>query len=75
MYTWTRIARWGADFKIGESVPLHKVYTPKTLHGYCKVKSKQIINMLNYDLTFFEINELVEYDMILGEPVFRIKVK
>lgn len=53
--------------EIGESVPLPKVYTPKTLHGFSRVSSKKIINVLNHDLTFFEINELIDYDMILGE--------
>lgn len=30
-----------------------------------------MINILNYDLTFFEIDELVDYDMILGEQGLR----
>lgn len=57
--------------KIGESVPLPQIYKPKTLHGYSEVRSKKIINLLDYDLTFFEINELVDYDMILGEQGLR----
>lgn len=57
--------------KIGESVPLFKIYKPKTLHGHSIVKSKRIINLLDYDLTFFEINELNDYDMILGEQGLR----
>lgn len=61
----------GTKSKIGESVPLHKTYTPKTLHGYSKVSSKKVINILNHDLTFFEINELIDYDMILGEQGLR----
>lgn len=56
----------GTNSKIGESVPLPNIYTPKTLHGYSKVSFKKIINVLNYNLTFFKINELVDYDMILG---------
>lgn len=56
---------------IGVSVPLPRIYTPKTLHGYSEVKSKRIINVLDYDLTFFEIKELVDYDMILGEQGLR----
>lgn len=57
--------------RIGESIPLPKIYTPKTLHGYLRVSSKKIINVLNHDLTFFEIDELVDYDMILGEQGLR----
>lgn len=57
--------------QIGESVPLPQIYRPKTLHGYSEVKSKKIINLFDYDLTFFEINELVDYDMILGEQGLR----
>lgn len=54
------------NLKIGESIPLPKIYKPKTLHGYSRVKSKKIINLLDHDLTFFEIAELIDYDMILG---------
>lgn len=57
--------------KIGESVPLPKIYTPKTLHGYSQVRAKRTINLLNHDLTFFEIDELVDFDMILGEQGLR----
>lgn len=60
-----------ADSKIGESVPLPKTYTIKTIHGYSKIHSKKIINVLDSDITFFEINELVDYDMILGEQGLR----
>lgn len=60
-----------SNSKIGESVPLPRIYTPKTLHGYSRVGSKRIINLLDHDLTFFEINELVDYDMILGEQGLR----
>ena len=59
------------NLTIGESIPLPQIYRPKTLHGYSEVKSKKIINLLDYDLTFFEINELVDYDMILGEQGLR----
>jgi len=57
--------------KIGKSIPLPQIYTPKTLHGYSEVKAKRIISLLDHDLTFFEINELVDYDMILGEQGLR----
>lgn len=56
---------------IGESVPLNKVYMPKTLHGYSTVKSKKIINLFGYDLIFFEIDELKDFNMILGEQGLR----
>lgn len=57
--------------KIGESIPLPQIYTPKTLHGHSEVRAKRTINLLDHDLTFFEINELVDYDMILGEQGLR----
>lgn len=59
------------NINIGESVPLPRTYTPKTLHGYSQVKSIKTINLFGYDLTFFEINELTDYDMILGEQGLR----
>lgn len=61
---------------IGESVPLKQIYRPKTLHGHSVVKARQVINLFNYNLTFFEIEELTEYDMILGDQGLRqIKAK
>lgn len=36
-----------------------------------KLVQKKIIIILNHDLTFFEIKELVDYDMILGEQGLR----
>lgn len=57
--------------KIGESVSLSKGYKTKTIHGHSEIKLKKIINLLGYNLTFFEINELLEYDMILGEQGLR----
>lgn len=50
--------------KIGESIPLPRTIRTKTLHGISEIKSKRIINILDNDLTFFDINELTEYDMI-----------
>lgn len=35
------------------------------------IKSKRIINLLGYDLTFYDIEELDEHDMILGEHGLR----
>lgn len=46
------------------------------MHGISEIRSKRIINVLNNDLTFFEIKELVDFDMILGEQGLRqIKAK
>lgn len=52
---------------IGETIPLPKIYITKTLHGYSQVKAKKIINIFDHNLTFLEINELMDFDMILGE--------
>ena len=41
------------------------------MHGYSTVRSKKIINVLGYDLIFFEIDELEDFDMILGEQGLR----
>lgn len=69
-------ATYNLYLKIGESIPLPRIYRPKTLHGYSKVESKKIINLFGYDLTFFEIDELVDYDMILGEQgLIQMKAK
>lgn len=43
----------------------------KTLHGHSIVKSKRIISLLGFNLTFFDIKELNEHDMILGEQGLR----
>lgn len=63
--------------KIGESVPLLKNIKTETIHGISIIRrSKRIINVLDNDLTFFDINELNDYDMILGEQGLRqIKAK
>lgn len=61
---------------VGESIPLSKIIKTKTLHGISEIKAKRIINVLDNDLTFFEISELTDYDMILGEQGLRqIKAK
>lgn len=62
--------------KIGESIPLNKIIKTKTIHGISQIKSKRIINVLDNDLIFFDIDELNDYDMILGEQGLRqIKAK
>lgn len=61
---------------IGKSVPLPTVIKSKTLHGTSVIRSKRLINVLDNDLTFFDIKELNDYDMILGEQGLRqIKAK
>lgn len=61
---------------IGETVPLLKPIKTRTLHGISIIKSKRIINILNNNLVFFDIEELNDYDMILGEQGLRqIKAK
>lgn len=60
--------------KIGSSIHLVKPILSKTLHGYAVIKSKKLINVLNNDLCFYEIDELREFDMILGEQGLR-KIK
>lgn len=57
--------------KIGKSIPLPRIIKTKTLHGISEIKSKRIINVLDNDLTFFDIGELIDYDMILGEQGLR----
>lgn len=57
--------------KVGKSIPLPRIIRTKTLHGISEIKSKRIINVLDNDLTFFEIKELIDYDMILGEQGLR----
>lgn len=61
---------------IGESIPLPRIIRTKTIHGISKLKSKRIINVLDNNITFFDIEELGDYDMILGEQGLRqIKAK
>lgn len=58
-------------YVLGKSIPLLKPIKIKTLHGISEVKSKRIINVLDNDLVFFDIEDLVDYDMILGEQGLR----
>lgn len=57
--------------KIGTSIPLPKSIKTKTLHGISVLNSKRIINVLDNDLIFFDIENLIDYDMILGEQGLR----
>lgn len=57
--------------KIGKSIPLPRTLRTKSMHGISEIKSKRIINVLDNDLTFFDVNELTDYDMILGEQGLR----
>lgn len=55
---------------IGKSIKI-KPFKTKTLHGFSIINSKKVITMYGHHLTFFEINELDEFDMILGEQGLR----
>lgn len=56
---------------IGKSILLPTIIKTKTLHGISEIRSKRVINVLNNNLTFFDINELRDFDMILGEQGLR----
>ncbi len=56
---------------IGKSVSI-KPFRTKTLHGYSVIDSKKVITMYGHHLVFFEIGELNEFDMILGEQGLRL---
>lgn len=56
---------------MGKSIALPEPCIIKTLHGNSVIRSKRIINLLGFDLTFFDIKELSDYDMILGEQGLR----
>lgn len=60
--------------KIRSSIRLVEPVLSKTLQGYATIKFKKLINDLNNDLCFFKIDELKEFDMILGEQGLR-KIK
>lgn len=45
------------------------------MHGISELKSKRIINVLDNNLTFFDINGLMDYDMILGALFARLRPK
>lgn len=59
------------NFTLGISIPLSKSIKTRTLHGISVIKSKRIINILENDLTFFDIEDLIDFDMILGEQGLR----
>lgn len=56
---------------MGKSIALPEPCIIKTLHGNSVIRSKRIINLLGFDLTFFDFKELSDYDMILGEQGLR----
>lgn len=60
-----------AESNVGRSIKLPQPCTIKTLHGHSTVKYKRVVNLLGFDLTFYEIRELDEHDMILGEQGLR----
>lgn len=64
------------NFKLGISILLPKPIKTRTLHGISVIRSKRIINVLDNTLTFFDISDLTDFDMILGEQGLRqIKAK
>lgn len=56
---------------IGKSVQIRPTHT-KTLHGNSVIKSKKVITLFGHHLSFYEIDELNDYDMILGEQGLRV---
>ena len=56
--------------KIGKSIQIIPFET-KTLHGFSVINSKKVIGTYGYDLVYYEIDKLNEFDMILGEQGFR----
>lgn len=59
------------DLHIGERFWLNENKIVKTLHGFSKTEYKQQICLLGHNLDFFEIDKLVDFDMILGEKGLR----
>lgn len=51
-------------------MPIAPIKT-KTIHGYSLLKSINITTLYNHHLSLFEIDELQEFDMILGEQGLR----
>lgn len=51
-----------AGSKVGKFITLPEPCVIKTLQGYSIVRSKRIISLLGFDLTFFNIEELNEHD-------------
>lgn len=52
-------------------MPIKPIKT-KTIHGYSLLKCKKIITLFSHHMPFFEIDELQEFDMILGEQGLRV---
>lgn len=50
---------------IGESVAIPPIKT-KSMHGYSIVTSKKLLSVLGTKMAFFELENLEDYDMILG---------
>lgn len=60
-----------ANLQIGNRIKLNKENIVRTLHGFSEIKYKRQMRLLKQDLEFFEINELKDFDMILGEKSLR----
>lgn len=60
-----------SNLHLGIRTKLNHCTRAKTLHGHSEIGYKQEIQVLKQNLEFFEINELKDYDMILGEKSLR----
>lgn len=60
-----------SNLKLGNRIKLNKPTITKTLHGTSKIQYKQKINILQQNLDFYELEQLNDFDMILGEKSLR----
>lgn len=54
------------NLQSGKRVRVNENRWAKTIHGYSKVQYKQQVRLLKHNLEFFELDELAEFDMMLG---------
>lgn len=60
-----------SNLQFGNRIKLNQNTVAKTLHGFSEVRYKQEIRLLKQNLEFFEIDKLIDFDMILGEKSLR----
>lgn len=60
-----------SKLQLGNRTKLNRINFAKTLHGSSRLEYKQRIRLLGQDLDFVEIDELNDFDMILGEKSLR----
>lgn len=60
-----------ANLHLGNRIKLTKPIIAKTLHGQSEIHYKQQILLLKHNLEFFEIDKLLDFDLILGEHGLR----